>query len=150
MSRKLFDIDLRELFLILLFRMDKRKAGRIQGRTKIQKIMFLLKHEFGLPQDFNYFLYTHGPYSAVLQDEIDTLATFSLIEEKTTYLFDYLRYEYFLTRRGKKVAESIAETLDPSTVKTVDRMAKRARDLNRKDLERVIEEAYEYVEQGIL
>ena len=149
-SKRISDIDLRDLFLTLLFRINKRRVGRINGRTKLQKIMFILKTEFDLPQKFNYFLYTYGPYSTDLQDAIDTLATFGLIEEKTTHLLDYFRYQYFLTKRGKEVAESIAESLDPSALQTIDMMGTRAKELNRKNLDTVVKEAYKYVEQGML
>lgn len=146
MAKKLSDINLRELLLIFLFLVKKHKVGRIKGRTKMQKIMFILMNEFDLPQKFNYFLYTHGPYSASLQGGIDTLSTVGLIEEKTTHLFNFLRYEYSLTPEGEKVAKSFAETLDPTATEIIGKMATRAKELNRKKLESVVEEAYEYLE----
>lgn len=112
----------------------------------MQKIMFILMNEFDLPQKFNYFPYTHGPYSASLQGDIDTLSTVGLIEEKMMHLFNFLRYEYSLTSEGERVAKSFAETLDPTATEIIDKMAVRAKELNRKKLESVVEEAYAYLE----
>jgi len=146
MTKKLSDINLRELLLTFLLQAKKHKVGRIHGRTKMQKIMFILMNEFDLPQKFNYFPYTHGPYSTSLQGDIDTLSTLGLIEEKTTHLFNFLRYEYSLTSEGERVTKSLAETLDPTAIEIIGKMAGRAKELNRKKLESVIEEAYAYLE----
>lgn len=112
--------------------------------------MFILKNEFDLPQKFRYFLYTHGPYSAVLQSEIDKLTTFRLIEENVSYVIQYLRYEYSLTEQGEAMAKSIMETLSPSAIETLDKIGERAIQLNQMDLNSLVDEAYKYVKPGKL
>ena len=147
MSRNIADIDISDLFLILL--RNIRDDYSIKGRTKIQKIMFILKNEFDLPHNFNYFLYTHGPYSIALQNEIDTLATLGLVNETAMRAQNYLTYKYSLTRQGQEVAESIIGDLSNPATETIAKMTERARELDEERLEQVIETAYEYVPTGI-
>jgi len=147
MPRSIDDIDISDLFLILL--RNIRDDYSIKGRTKIQKIMFILKSEFNLPQNFNYFLYTHGPYSITLQDEIDTLTTFGLVSETVMRAQDYLTYRYSLTGQGQEVADSIIGDLSSPASQTIVRLTARARELDEEGLERVIQTAYEYVPTGI-
>jgi len=147
MPRNIADIDISDLFLVLLHNI--RDDYSMRGRTKIQKIMFILKNEFDLPHNFNYFLYTHGPYSITLQDEMDTLTTFGLVDETAMRAQNYLTYRYSLTRQGQEVAESIIGDLSRSATETIARMTARARELDEERLEQVIETAYEYVPTGI-
>jgi len=147
MSKDITAIDIGDLFLILL--RNIKEDSSIRGRTKIQKIMFILKNEFNLPQNFKHFLYTYGPYSIILQNEIDTLATFDLVNEKAIPVRNYLTYEYSLTEQGQKLADSIIHDLSESTKGNINRMVNRARELQEESLEKVIETAYTYVPTGI-
>ena len=149
MNRSLSEISIRELFLTILRMMDDDKSASLQGRTKIQKIIFILKNEFKLSQPFKYFRYTHGPYSAHLQDEIDKLTTFKLVDEKTVRLYNYWTYEYSLTDHGREFAESLIRDFDGPTMEYLNKMIARAKKLYEKPLDEVIEKAYEYVPEGL-
>lgn len=55
-------------------------AGGIDGRKKLQKIVFILKNK-GAPFQEKFSYHYFGPYSAELQLEIDDMATRGIIQE---------------------------------------------------------------------
>jgi len=136
--------SLSDFLLILFEKMKEKNVRKISGRTKLQKLIFIIAREFKLPQKFDYFLYTYGPYSSKLQGEIDTLITFRLMREEVSRKRDYLIYEYSLTRKGSLAAKEILNEINKSTLEQFDKMAERATQLNKMPLPRLINDAYKY------
>lgn len=70
-------------------------AGEIDGRTKLQKIAYILKNNgVNFEEDFKYHYY--GPYSGDLQLELDELIDNDVIIEKGSNPYLYrLNYDYF-------------------------------------------------------
>ena len=52
---------------------ELRAAGSWCGETHIQKAVYLLQALLGVPTDFRFVLYKHGPYSFDLADELTGL-----------------------------------------------------------------------------
>lgn len=50
-----------------------RKAGSWAGETHIQKACYLLQHLYGVPLEFSFVLYRHGPFSFDLRDELTAM-----------------------------------------------------------------------------
>ncbi|MBI5695237.1 MAG: hypothetical protein HZC51_05770 [Nitrospirae bacterium] len=50
-----------------------KKNGSWCGETHVQKSAFFLKRMLGVPIDFEFVLYKHGPYSFDLRDELDEM-----------------------------------------------------------------------------
>ncbi|TXT55446.1 MAG: hypothetical protein BAJATHORv1_40359 [Candidatus Thorarchaeota archaeon] len=76
---------------------------RIEGRTRFQKLIFLLKKEKKIHFNFEFTPYYYGPYSHELSEYIGFLVSFGLIEESRTQLSDSIdRYDYELTEKGKE------------------------------------------------
>ncbi|MCE5306798.1 MAG: hypothetical protein LLG20_04080 [Acidobacteriales bacterium] len=46
------------------------------GKTALQKMVFLLQRAFGVEIDYQYTLYTYGPYCADVARDLDTVAVF--------------------------------------------------------------------------
>jgi len=84
--------------------------GKIEGRTRIQKIICLLQSKENLPFSFNYKPYYYGPYSDDLSEGINTLVGMKLLDEKIvpTRRGSY-RYDYKLTDEGIKIFEKIQQ-----------------------------------------
>jgi hypothetical protein len=47
-----------------------RNNGSWAGETHVQKAAYILKHLTGVPLDFEFILYKHGPFSFGLRDEL--------------------------------------------------------------------------------
>jgi len=85
------------------------KLGTVCGRTRFQKMVFLLKEKEGLEWRYSFIPYFYGPYAHDLQLEIDLLeaAGFIRVEHQKDNL-----YVHSLTEQGVKVAERIAHQMD--------------------------------------
>ena len=55
-------------------------AGSWCGETHVQKAVFMAQSLTGLPTDYNYILYKHGPFSFDLRDELATMRAENLVE----------------------------------------------------------------------
>lgn len=62
-----------------------REKGSWCGETHIQKAAFLLKKLTGVPIDFDFILYKHGPYSFDLHDELSVMRAFGLLDLEVNY-----------------------------------------------------------------
>ena len=64
--------------------------GKIEGRKRFQKMIFLLQEQFGFEFSYRFTSYLYGPYSSQLQNDIDILArTGYLKASKIDHLFFY-------------------------------------------------------------
>ena len=101
--------------------------GRIRGRTKLQKMVYLLQQK-GAPfsEQFRYFRY--GPYSSALSSEVDFLAATDLAcETADENAAGGLTFTY---EPGAKLAELLASLPTPRV--TDPEIAILAKQLNRK------------------
>ncbi|MHA1495560.1 MAG: hypothetical protein ACTSRQ_16275 [Candidatus Thorarchaeota archaeon] len=85
----------------------------IEGRTRFQKLVFLLKTTNDIPFSFEFTPYYYGPYSYDLSDYLSNLVSFNLLEESRTHLRpDIYRYDYTLTNKGQEVLKKIRSELE--------------------------------------
>lgn len=92
--------------LIAVFGLHKDK--KIEGRTRIQKEICLLKFKSRIPFTFDYKSYYYGPYSEELSQTINTLVGVKLLKETITSVGYYsYRYDYLLTRQGEELFKRI-------------------------------------------
>lgn len=81
---------------------------KIEGRTRIQKEICLLKYQSKVPFNFNYKSYFYGPYSEDLSETVNTLVGVKLLKETTISVgYNSYRYDYSLTEQGEKLFEKI-------------------------------------------
>lgn len=112
----------------------------VEGRTMMQKIIFILRHRFGKFRDYEYSLHYFGPYSEDLTNDLRRLKYQGLIEENSVSLIDMTRFDIELTAEGKKLAQK-AKDMIPHPY--LSKMAAAAQDLNHTRLKDVIDEAYQ-------
>lgn len=91
----------RERYLLTIL----KHVGKIEGRTRFQKMIFLGQEELGLPQLFDFSIHYYGPYSVELTRAIERLLSQGYIVEDVEEIGDYIRYTYRLSERGKAEAE---------------------------------------------
>lgn len=100
-------------------------GGEVKGATKLEKLVFLLEKEYGVPLKdfFRYFAYLYGPYSPEVMRSSYILAYYHFIDIKEeVYVLDVegekervLRV-FRLTDKGRDFAEELLEKL-PEEVK---------------------------------
>jgi uncharacterized protein YwgA len=78
----------------------------IIGRTRFQKIVFLLRQKFGVAFSYNFTPYYYGPYSSDLQHEISLLSLMGFLDISPS---NGVPYTHRLTEKGIMAAKSIEE-----------------------------------------
>ena len=106
-----------EMLLLLIIH---AVGGQIKGTTKLEKLPFLLEHDFNVKLDeiFSYFPYFYGPYSRDVIKSVNTLAYcgFVSIEERifpseTDGDKERTIRAYTLTQKGLDFAENLFKKL---------------------------------------
>ena len=124
-----------KLLLKILSEMD----SPIHGRTRLQKIVFILRSRFGKFRDYSFSLYYYGPFSTDLAKVLDDLLMEGLVKEKPVELGDLTRFDISITREGR---ESVPSSLAAAGPTLISQMVGVAQRLNNSGLESVIAQAY--------
>ncbi len=100
-------LNIREAILVLFVLM-----GKIVGRTKLQKTVYLLEREKKITTGLDFKIYLYGPFSKDLNNEVDRLISENLIQVNLliTHSGDKC-YEYNISEKGRKVALKILDIL---------------------------------------
>lgn len=116
MSCKLSD---KGLVLLTLY-----KYGRIYGKTRFQKTIYLLREEYGIDNSFDFIPYYYGPYSHRLQADINTLISLGLVKERKT---EFSTYTYEVTKRGKSLIRQLEKKCDKVFLERLENSLNRIR-----------------------
>jgi len=100
LPKKNYDVGL--LLLIIKY------LGEVKGRTRLQKITYLLKEKYGFDVSYKFMPYHYGPYADDMQNTIDTLSRLDIIKVETVF-FDEGKFLYVhtLTEEGKRLLNEI-------------------------------------------
>ena len=119
--------------IVLELASQLRSHGSWAGETHVQKAAYLMQELLGVPADFRFVLYKHGPFSFDLRDFLNRMDTWGFIR------FEEQPYPY-----GPKITEG---ELSPSLrrqseapslyAKQIEFVAKQLRSCNVSDLERI-------------
>ncbi len=101
--------NLKRASIILELLNELKRNGSWCGETHLQKAMYFLQELAGIPTDFNYILYKHGPFSFDFRDELTALRADDLIE-LTPQPYPY-GPSLSVTRVGEKLKERFPRTL---------------------------------------
>ena len=94
---------------VLLSLINEMKAkGSWCGETHIQKATYFLQELLGVPMNFEFILYKHGPYSFDLSDEVTAMRAVSLLEYLTRLPYGP---SLFPTKEGKEFLLRYPKTL---------------------------------------
>ena len=97
--------------LVLIIALFGVYGSVIEGRTKIQKMICILK-EKGIQFSLDFKPYYYGPYSDQLSDNLNTLIGMNLINETINPAgYNRYRYDYRLTPEGYKLYNKIENKL---------------------------------------
>lgn len=141
----LSELDIDKLLLLIMHAGKKNGVEEIFGRTRFQKIIYIIQHEFGIDKAKNgYQMHFYGPYSWSLQGSLDLLEIAELIEEDAVSTDDYVQYNYKLTKLGEKIASEIFGPLPTESKEKLEKIGKKVKKFNEMILSQVIGIAYNY------
>lgn len=89
--------------LVLVLALLRSSDMVVEGRTRLQKMVYLLKNSFNVPFNFEFRMYFYGPYSDNLADSLQLLKSVELVEERMIEITrGIVQYNYRLTDAGQE------------------------------------------------
>lgn len=147
-------IDRELLPLALLY---AEGGEEIQGRTRLQKLVFLTQKEFAsaedrLPGTYTYVPYDYGPFARDLYDDLDRLKDRKVIVEDPEMMEDdKIKYDY---RLGPQADEYLAEIPEERFEAALELAQKIKSRWNGEELPELLDYVYseypEYAENSVL
>lgn len=104
--------------------------GKVEGRKRFQKTVFLLQEQFGIDFGYRFTAYLYGPYSSQLQNDIDMLAQTGYL--KASKLGELFFYE--ITPLGQKSASQIAKEYGEEFAKELQKQVSNLQEFDTEDL----------------
>lgn len=132
---------------------------QLEGRTRFQKLIFLMQKEGNLddlePTDtYRFEAYDYGPFSSDLYDDLDDHIERGLIDDSMEELDeeDIVKYEYRLEQVGEEyVEEELSDTEFERIVKEARRIVRQYGDMPLPELIDFVYAKYpEYAENSVL
>ena len=131
----------------LILRLLLEVGNPVQGRTMMQKILFILRSKYHKFEDYSFSLHYYGPFSEDLAEQLGWLKHMGFIKENPVWAGDVVRFDISLTDDGERIAQ---KTREGWSERSFQKMFAEARELNRSRLSDVIDRAYRIAErQGL-
>jgi uncharacterized protein YwgA len=90
-------------------------SGKVQGRTKLQKMVYFAGVLTGMLEELGYRAHYYGPYSSTVSAAVEELRSLGFLEQRVAsggaidpQGFEVARYDYELTDDGKQIAKEKA------------------------------------------
>ncbi|HDR53145.1 MAG TPA: hypothetical protein ENN60_00505 [archaeon] len=99
-----------------LLRIIRLQGGAVFGVKRFQKLVFLLKHEHGVPLPFPFRDYKYGPYSRELKAFVDSMVRRGLITRQRKGKCDVIQ----LTDSGTALEKSAVDFDYPNSIFKLD------------------------------
>ncbi len=121
--------DLSEIQAILLLLLDSDNSKPVKGKTHLQKEMFLIIDKLNnetLNKLAQYEAYHYGPYSEVVDFELEKLQAMNLANIEGTRIV--------ITELGKKYAEKLKKYISPDVLNRIKSIKEQLNDLSHYEL----------------
>lgn len=103
--------------LLTLALLDSEDEQGLEGRTRLQKLLFLIQQRMdsrgkSLDRGYNFVAYDYGPFSKEIYDDIESLIDRGLVAEGAKKLDDgVIKYDYELTEEGREYVSDSSDEL---------------------------------------
>lgn len=114
------DLDCLQEHILLLF----SKQPKIIGKTRLQKLIFLMNQEIFDRAEFEFEPYKFGPYSSKLLAAMDELMELGLIKEAINEYCEPDRFisEYEISSDGLERADQLIQKINPTKLVQIEEM----------------------------
>jgi len=79
------------------------------GKTAVMKYTFFLQKAFGLKLGYPFSIYTYGPYSSDVSEDLDSLMFYSFIDSEEYTYEKRSGYKIRATKKGEKVQTELTD-----------------------------------------
>jgi len=107
-----------EEFIIMFLGFSPQK--KVEGKTRLQKLIYILNSRYNLFDNLNFFRYYYGPFSIELEDVIDRLKQLGYINEEIIHFKAnpfYYQINRSLTELGLKKFEDLKSKYEKNAKK---------------------------------
>ena len=104
---------------------------KVEGRTRLQKIMYLLKKLYVKDLPYTFKPYYYGPYSDELQDDLKLLVDVGLVKEERKEIEYGTQYVYQVSEDIKEILTKFLNTLEASERKKLKQIQQHVKKLNK-------------------
>ncbi|MFA9417992.1 PadR family transcriptional regulator [Natrinema sp. HArc-T2] len=136
--------------LIPLAILSNIDSGRVEGRTRLQKLAFLTQKELQgrleLDDELEFIHYKYGPFSQELIETVEMLQERGLLQRrKETNLSGDEKYIYTITRKGRGAFEyNLENSSDSDDIQAISESAEKViNSYNELSLSNLIETVYD-------
>ncbi|RNJ22669.1 DUF4065 domain-containing protein [Halosegnis longus] len=145
--------------LIPLTLLHASNEQEIEGRTRLQKMVFLIQQEFeergeDLPGTYQYEPYDYGPFAKTLYDDIEYLEERDIIDESKETIAEEdgkVKYNYELGPRGEEILQEWPEEQVEIVLEVAERIKSDFNDIPLLTLlDHVYSEYPKYAENSVL
>jgi len=91
---------------IMLNVVDKKPK---MGKTAVMKVIYMLQQVKGIKMGYNFSIYTYGPYSSDVKEDVDDLISKGLINVSFYQCNNYVGYELSISNKGKSFIKSLSK-----------------------------------------
>lgn len=108
---------MQDRILLTLTLLDGKSGHALEGRTRLQKFLFLIQQRLedrgeSSEDYYNFVAYDYGPFSKEIYDDIESLIDRGLVAEEAKKLDDgVIKYDYRLTEKGETYIANSKEQL---------------------------------------
>lgn len=124
-------------------------AGSINGKTKLQKMLYLSKQEYGAKLEYDFELYLYGPFSEQISDDLNALSQLNMVLIQENIIgqdlegFPIVNRNISLTENGKSFLGTISsfdKQIESSFISVL-------KDWNSKSLKEIISYVYSKIKK---
>ncbi len=87
------------------------QAGEKLGRTQLMKFLFMLKAVKGVPLNYNFSLYTYGPFDSEVLDDLAYAEQLGAIRSQVEVFPKGYQYRFSIGEKAKTILDSNADFL---------------------------------------
>ncbi|WP_276298819.1 hypothetical protein [Halorussus lipolyticus] len=131
--------------------LNSAEEGRVEGRTRFQKLIFLIQNDFNVPEKFDYIPYDYGPFSKELCEEIERLERQGFVKRRQEQIPNGKKYLYNLTDEGRAHFQQLEDS-EPEEAKEAAETVEQT--FNDVPISRLLEYVYnnypDYAEESVL
>ncbi|MCL2152829.1 MAG: hypothetical protein FWH57_07725 [Oscillospiraceae bacterium] len=102
---------------ILLSVMDRKPD---LGKTAIMKVVYMLQQVKGLDLCYRFDIYTYGPYTAEVTEDLEELISYGLVDSIMHRYDNYIGYNMKLSPAGKKALTQLKEQENCGIAEIID------------------------------
>lgn len=136
-ERELFSVSDKILYM-LLFILD-RSGGRVEGKTKLMKMLFLLETEGRMRFDYPIRQYHYGPYR---DNEYIYALSSGLLQEEREKILDYSCIDVMLTGPGAKKIKELENLFNERELDKAEEVIKKYADFSSTKLKEYVYKKY--------